>query len=107
MEAVAALLSSVFSAYSVDLLRAVPRRSGGGFDGGDDFFGGVGEVVGADDGEAAGGEGLFAGGDVVAFEADDEGDFEGGLAGGGDDAIGDDVAIHDAAEDVDEDALHV
>ena len=43
--------------------------------------------------------------DVRPFESDDEGDFEADGFGGVDDALGDDVAAHDAAEDVDEDAF--
>jgi len=55
---------------------------------------------------------LSAGVDVGAFESDDEWDLEAGGAvfvfvgfGGVDDALCDDGAVHDAAEDVDEDAL--
>ncbi len=44
---------------------------------------------------------------LVPFEPHDEGHPEPELLGGGDDAGGDDVAAHDAAEDVDEDALHL
>ncbi len=77
----------------------------GGFDGGDDFFGGVVEVHCADDGESAFSERLFACFHVIAFESDDEGQFEARFASGFDDSGGDDVAVHDAAEDVDEDAL--
>ena len=65
----------------------------------------IGQIAGAGDLEAAGGEGGLAGFDVVAFEADDERDVEVGFLRGGDDAGGDDVAVHDAAENVDEDAF--
>ena len=41
-----------------------------------DFLGGVGHRVAGDELEAARGEGGFAGDDVVALEADDEGDLE-------------------------------
>ena len=79
----------------------------GGFDRGHDLLSGVEDVVARDEGESALGEGLLTSFDVVAFEAHDERDGEGGLAGGFDDAVGDDVTIHDAAEDVDQDALDV
>ena len=45
--------------------------------------------------------------DVGPFETDDERHLEGDLFGGFDDAGGDDVALHDAAEDVDEDPFDV
>ena len=73
----------------------------------DDFLGGVGHRAAGDEGEAGGIEGGFAGDDVVAFEADDEGERETDFLDGFDDAGGDDVAIHDATENVDEDGLHV
>jgi hypothetical protein len=76
-------------------------------DGFDYFLGGVGHGVGGGEGEIGLGEGLFAGLDVVAFEANDEGEGEVCFLGGFDDAGGDDVAIHDAAEDVDEDSFYV
>src|SRR5690606_4675431 len=41
-----------------------------------------------------------------ALEAHDERNLETDIPDGGDHAFGDDVALHDAAEDVDEDALH-
>ncbi len=44
--------------------------------------------------------------DVGAFEAHDQRDRQVHFLGRGDDAFGDDVAAHDAAEDVDQDALH-
>ena len=49
---------------------------------------------------------FFAELDVRPFEAHDERHLEADLLDGGDDALGDGVALHDAAEDVDEDALH-
>ena len=67
----------------------------------------VGHRVAADDGEAGCGQGLLAGLDVVAFEPDHERQFQAGFLHRRDDAGGDDVAVHDAAEDVDQDALHV
>jgi len=77
-------------------------RGLGGFHG---LGGGVCEVGGGDDGEAAFEEHFAAEFYVGAFEADDEGDAEFDGLGGVDDALGDDVAFHDAAEDVDEDGL--
>ncbi len=43
----------------------------------------------------------------IALEPNDERHFESHLLGRGDDARGDDVALHDASEDVDEDALRL
>ena len=77
-----------------------------GLDSGDDFLGGIGEVVGGDDVEATGGEGGFSVGDIIAFEANDEGDGEAGFFGGGEDPVGDGIAVHDSAEDIDEDAFN-
>ncbi len=79
------------------LLRCLHRR--------DDLLRGVGEVAGAGDLEAACGKGRFAGFDVVAFETDDERDAERDFLRSSDDAVGDDVAVHDATEDVDEDTF--
>ena len=45
--------------------------------------------------------------DVGAFQPDDQRHVQVDLAGGGDHALGDHVAAHDAAEDVDQDALDV
>ncbi len=45
--------------------------------------------------------------DVRPLEAHDERHLEPELLGRRDDAVGDDVALHDAAEDVDEDRLHL
>ena len=78
-----------------------------GFCGVDGFFGGVGHGVGGDDGHSGGGEDGFAFFGVGALQTDDEGDGEGGLTRGFDDSFGDDVAAHDAAEDVDEDGFDV
>src|SRR3569623_881713 len=44
--------------------------------------------------------------DGGAFQSNDQRHLEVHLPRGGDDAVGDDVAAHDAAEDVDQDALH-
>src|SRR5689334_934885 len=74
--------------------------------GANDLLGGIGHGIAADDGEPAFGERLLTGHDVVAFEADDEGKLESGFAHGGDDAGRDDIAVHDAAENIDEDRLH-
>src|SRR6185312_11741449 len=42
-----------------------------------------------------------------AFETNHQRDIEADLLHRGDDAVGNDVAFHDAAENVDQDALHV
>ncbi len=52
------------------------------------------------------GQDLLAELDVGAFEADDQRHRDGHFLGRRDHAFGDDVAAHDAAEDVDQDALH-
>ena len=86
------------------LLSVKPRPAT--LDLGDDLLGGVAKIVGGDDRQAAHRQDVLALLDVGALEADDQRhrqiDFPGGL----DDALGDDVAAHDAAEDVDQDALH-
>src|ERR1044071_3704941 len=61
----------------------------------------------ADDGEAGIGQGLPAGPDVVTLEPDHQWEFESGLAHGGNNAGGDDIAIHDTAENIHQDSLHV
>src|ERR1041385_2935701 len=70
-------------------------------------FRGVCHRTAAEDSQAGFGEGLFAGLDVVAFEANDQREFEAGFFNGGDDAGGDHIAVHDAAEDVDQNTLHM
>ena len=67
----------------------------------------VGEIVGGDDRQVGFGEDLLAEIDVGAFQADHQRHVQADLAGGRDDAVGDDVAAHDAAEDVDQDAFDV
>jgi hypothetical protein len=80
-------------------------RLGGGFgDELDDLLGRVGHGVAADDRQS----GLPArvalpAVDVVALEPNDERELQPDLAHRLDDAGGDHVAVHDAAEDVDED----
>src|SRR5690606_38678222 len=64
-------------------------------------------IVGRDDRQAALGHDLLAQIDIGALEADDQGHDELHLAGRGHHALGDDVAAHVAAEDVDQDAPHV
>src|SRR5512133_3271299 len=71
--------------------------------GGHDLAGGIAEVVGGDDLELAVGEDVLAELDVRALEPHHERDREADLLRGGHDAVRDDVALHDAAEDVDED----
>mmetsp|Transcript_34497 Transcript_34497/g.116965 ORF Transcript_34497/g.116965 Transcript_34497/m.116965 type:complete len:226 (+) Transcript_34497:27-704(+) len=76
-------------------------------DDGDGLLRRVVEVVGGRDVEAALVDDLLAELDVRALEAHDQGDLEADLLDAGDDALGDDVALHDAAEDVDEERLDV
>src|SRR5450830_1179639 len=73
----------------------------------DDLLGRVLHVVSWDDREAGALEDRFALLDVRALEAHDDGNLDADLLDGVHDAGRDDVAAHDAAEDVDEDGLHV
>src|SRR5664280_108506 len=70
-------------------------------------LGGLGHRIGADDRQAGIGEQLLAEFLVRALHAHDQRHREVGGLAGGDDAFGDRVAAHDAAEDVDEDRLHL
>src|SRR5439155_6246749 len=63
-------------------------------------------VAGGDDVEPGAGEDRLALVDVRALHADDQRDREADLARGLDDAVGQNVAAEDAAEDVDEDRPH-
>src|SRR5690606_7016874 len=75
------------------------------FRGGDDGGRGFGHGVGADDGQARGRQHLLALFFVGALHAHDQRHAEVHGLAGGDDAFGDHVAAHDAAEDVDQDGL--
>src|SRR6056297_2646068 len=70
-----------------------------------DLFGAVLEVVGGDYVEAGGGDDLLALLDIGAFETHHQRDLEADLFHCGDHALGNHITAHDAAEDVDEDAL--
>ncbi len=72
-----------------------------------DLLGTVLEVVGGDHGQAGAGDDLLALLDIGALEAHHQRNLQADLLDRGDHALGDDVAAHDAAEDVDEDALHL
>ncbi len=74
---------------------------------GDDFLGGVSDIGGGGEFEAGLGEEFAAGFDIGSLEADDERDGEVDGFRGVDDALGDDVALHDAAENIDEDRFHI
>src|SRR5450432_720625 len=76
-----------------------------GFDGSDDFARAVVHRVGGLNREPALRQDLLAELDVRAFEPHYERHLEPELLGRRDDALGDHVALHDAAEDVDEDAF--
>src|SRR3978361_2360328 len=67
----------------------------------DDFLRGVVEIVRGQHVEAGFANNLLAGVDVGAFDSHDERHFQADLLDRGDHALGDDVALHDAAEDVD------
>src|SRR6056297_203925 len=81
--------------------------TGSAFDRFHDFLGAILEVVGGDDVEAGGVDDLLALFDVGAFEADNQRHFEAHFLDRGDDALGDHIAAHDAAEDVDQYAFDV
>src|SRR5580704_14112896 len=81
--------------------------SGGLLDGRDHFLGSVAQVFRGEDRQAGLLQYLFAEIDVRAFEADDQRHVQIDLAGGGDDALGDDIAAHDTAKDVDQHAFDV
>src|SRR5581483_5576458 len=63
--------------------------------------------IAGDDGKAGFSECLFAGLDIIAFQTHHQRQFKPGLAHGGDNAGGDDVAIHDAAENIHQYSLHI
>src|SRR5207244_3663315 len=71
------------------------------------LLGGVSHRATSDNRQARFSESLFTGLDVVALQPDDERQFEAGFFHGGDDAGGNDVAVHDPAENVDQNPLHV
>src|SRR3990170_9004881 len=73
----------------------------------DDFLRGVVEIVGRQHVEATFTDDLLAGIDVGAFETHYQRHLEADFLYRGDHTFGDDVALHDAAENVDQDALHV
>src|SRR5579859_7291549 len=72
----------------------------------DDLLGAIGQIVGGDDVEAALVEDLLAQFDVGAFQPHHQRNLQAHLPHRGHHALGDDVATHDAAEDVDQDPLH-
>ena len=71
------------------------------------FCGGVGEVVGGEDRQTRLLHDLLAEIDIGAFEPHHQRHVQVDLARRGDDALGDHVAAHDAAEDVDQDAFDI
>src|SRR5215217_5321268 len=73
---------------------------------GDGLLGRLTQVVRRGDGEARVAQQFLALLHVGAFKANDEGDLELHFLGRGDDAVRDDIALHDAAEDVDQHRLH-
>src|SRR6056297_2887792 len=81
--------------------------TGSAFDRFHDFLGAILEVVGGDDVEAGGVDDLLALFDVGAFEADNQRHLEAHFLDRGDDALGDHIAAHDAAEDVDQNTFDV
>src|SRR5260370_33530801 len=77
------------------------------FDGFHDLLRGVVEIVAGHDVEAGVLDDLLAGCNVGAFEPHHQRHFQADFLDRGDHAFGDDVAFHAAAENVDQDTLHV
>src|SRR5690606_9192514 len=75
------------------------------FDGGYDAGGRFGHGVGADDGQPRVGQHFLAQFFVGALHPDHQRHVQVDGLASGDDAFGDDIATHDAAEDVDQDGL--
>src|ERR1700739_1887594 len=73
----------------------------------DDLLRGIVEIIGWQHAEAALADSLLSGFDIGAFEPNDQRHLQADFLHRGDHALGDDIALHDAAEDVDENALHV
>src|SRR5690606_13602418 len=71
----------------------------------DDLLGGVVQVIGGRDGQTRLVQDLLAQLDVRAFQTHDQRHLQAHFLHRGDDAFSDDVALHDAAEDVDQDAF--
>ncbi len=81
--------------------------SGGFLDRGNDFLCGIEDVLSGNEREATFGESLLACVDIIAFETHDERNADVGFAGGIDNTMGDDVAVHDPAENIHQNALDV
>src|ERR1700716_3323371 len=73
----------------------------------DDLLRGIVEIVGRHHVEAGFPDDLLAGIDIGAFETHHQRYFQAGFLPRGHHALGDDIAFHDAAENVDQNALHV
>src|SRR6185369_15570667 len=97
----------VCSASGDDAARWSWVMASASLDGLHDLLRGVVEIVGRHHVQAGFTDDLLAELDIGAFEADHQRHAEADLAHGGRDAFGDHVALHDATEDVDQDALHV
>src|SRR3954467_3299452 len=82
--------------------------SGGlSLDGIDDLLGRIGKIVSGQDGKPRVSQDALAHIDVGAFQPHHQRNMKGDFAGSRNDALGDHVAAHDAAEDVDQDAFDV
>src|SRR6201985_2248813 len=79
----------------------------GSLDGLYDLLRGIIEIIGRQHVEAAFADDLLALLDIGAFEPHHQRHVKSNFAHGSGDAFGNDVALHDAAEDVDQDALHI
>ena len=76
-------------------------------DGRDDFLRSIQNIFGSDQREAAVGQRLFPGFDVVTLQPNDQRNAEVGLARGVNDPMCDDVSIHDATENIHQNAFDV
>ena len=87
---------------------ATPSLISGGFlDCCDDLLRSIEDVFGGDERQATFGERLLAGFHIVSFETHDQRYAEVGFARGFNDAMGDDIAIHDPAENIHKDTFDV
>src|SRR5580698_10238806 len=73
----------------------------------DDFLGGVVEVVGGQHVEAGLADDLLAGIDIGAFQPHHQRHLQADFLHRGNYTFRDDIALHDAAENIDQNALHV
>src|SRR5438552_18166129 len=83
------------------------QRSGFAANGIYDLLRGVGEIVARYDRQARTGKDFFALFDIRPFKPDDKRHRKSNLLCRGDNPLGDDVALHDAAKNIDENPFHM